>query len=472
MHKIVCPKISVVKLMLRLLGGCGVIVIAAALAIGVSGAEDTGGSPSPAAAFVGSVACKSCHAKVNDTWVESPHGKALLQDSLPQERKGCEACHGPASLHVGNPAGSKPAIPTAAEHAKTNALCGACHYQDKTLEEPVKWQNTNQATYSRNTHSRKNMSCLSCHSGHPSGNDKSLIKPVKDLCLGCHASVMETSPGKKADYTHAPVAMGQCTTCHDVHGSTDRRMVIDKVEKTCETCHKSTDDKLTAAHMGYPVAGSACATCHDVHSHDKKSHLLRKDQHGPFAKRNCSLCHTKPVAGEPIGLVQPADKLCSTCHPAGSVVRANEKAHLPAKQGFCSACHDPHVGTTESGLMKTRAAYACFTCHTKVENDTIKAHRHKILDDELDCMMCHKPHSSAQEKLLVKGQNELCGACHKHQFSHPIDYKKDGTPVMDVTTKKPMTCASCHDNHGSDFAALTVADKKRDLCVKCHNEWH
>lgn len=456
-------------LILKLLGAVGALVIAG-LAMNAGGAQEK--ADKPAATYVGSAACKGCHAKVFETWSESTHGKYMLQDSLPQDHKGCEACHGPASLHVGAPADNKPWIPNTAEPAKTNTVCGKCHNQVKSDKELPKWQNVSQSDYSHNTHSRKKISCVSCHTGHSGETEKSLIKPEKELCLSCHASVLESAPGKKAEYTHSPVAMGNCSSCHDVHGTKDRRMVVNNLAKACETCHKSSDEKLTKAHMGYPVKDANCASCHDAHSHNKGSKLLRVEQHGPFARRNCETCHTKPEAGKPIGLVKPANELCFTCHPKDSVMAGKENAHLPVKQGFCISCHDPHAGDAKASLMKTRPAYACFTCHAKIESDTLKPYRHKILEDKLNCMLCHKPHSSPQVDLLVKNQKDLCGQCHKHQFSHPLDVHKDGTPVVDPTTKKQMTCASCHNNHGSDFEALTILDKKRDLCLKCHDEGH
>ncbi len=426
-------------------------------------------TPAPVAKYVGSAACKACHKKLCEPWPESVHGKALTQDSLPAEIKGCEACHGPASIHISSAGKTKPSIPKADEPKTANAVCGACHFQSESSKAPKEWQNIAGRAFARSTHGRKNLACVSCHVGHANGNDKQLAKPSPDLCLGCHAALLESSPGKKAPYTHAPVVKGLCLKCHDPHGSSNSNLVLQNVEKVCVECHDVKDAKLLTAHKGYPVADAKCADCHDPHSHDQKTHLVKVNQHSPFIKGKCETCHTKPTPEQPIGLVKPVKELCLMCHPASKMTPETENAHPPVKQGMCTACHNPHV-SSEKALMKAKLAYVCFTCHSKVSDATVAENRHKVLDAALNCMLCHKPHSSVEQKLLKKKETALCGQCHKHGFSHPIEKDKDGKPVLDPTNGKVMICSSCHDVHGGKFEMLTKADKSRELCVMCHDK--
>lgn len=428
-------------------------------------------APAPQASYVGSAACKACHGKVVEPWLVSPHGKALMQDSLPAEIKGCETCHGPASLHISTGAQNKPRVPKVDEAAATNAICGACHFKSDSSKGAKEWQNLSGSFFARSMHGRKGLSCLSCHTAHPNGNDKALIKPGKDLCLTCHGQLLESSPGKKAAYTHSPVAQGQCLTCHDPHGTSERTMVVVGIQKICQGCHNPADAKIATAHKGYPIADSKCTQCHDPHSHDKEASLVRTKQHMPFKQGKCEMCHTKPTPGQPIGLIKPAKELCFSCHPASVMTPANENAHPPVKEGLCIMCHNPHV-SSEKALLKGQTANLCFGCHGKVEGDTVAVHRHKILEANMNCMLCHKPHSSAQESLLSKDQVALCGQCHKHSFSHPIGKKADGTAVKDPKRGGVLVCGSCHDVHGSKFEAMTKADKSRDLCVWCHSQEH
>lgn len=424
-----------------------------------------------APSFVGSAACKACHGKIYDPMSATAHGKLFSEESLPAEINGCESCHGPGSIHSGSGGQTKLSIPKADNPAAVNKTCGACHFQNDSSKAPKDWQNLSGSNWVRTMHGRRGLSCLSCHTGHADGNSKALIKPANAICLDCHMSVLEDSPGKKAAYTHSPVATGQCILCHDPHGNADKSMMVKNAQSVCEKCHKPDDPKLVAAHSKYPIAGSQCASCHDPHSHDRQNKLIGAKQHMPFKRGQCETCHAKPEAGKPISLVKPPNELCFSCHPASELMPANENAHIPAKQGLCTECHSPHA-SREAKLLKARQSTVCFSCHSKVEDSTIKAYKHAILDTNMNCSMCHKPHSSAQEGLLVKDEMSLCGQCHKHSGSHPMGDKTDGTQVTDPNTKKTLTCRSCHDNHGSDFDTLTLADKKRDLCLKCHNPEH
>jgi predicted CXXCH cytochrome family protein len=449
----------------------GLCLTAVGLALAVTSISAQNGSGKPeeaAASYVGPAACKACHAKMFEPWSTSAHGKALLDDSLAPELKGCEACHGPASVHIGSVSQSKPSIPSKDDPA-ASSVCGKCHLTGESSKAPKEWQKLSPTAFSRSTHGRKGLSCLSCHTGHADRNPKALIKPAGELCLSCHQSVLEESPGKKAAYTHSPVALGRCLTCHDPHGGSDRRMIADNARRVCEDCHNTTDTKVIQAHFSYPVAGSKCVSCHDPHSHDSKAHLIRTKEHMPFKQRKCEACHTKPNGAEPVGLTKPAKELCFSCHPASVLTPETENAHLPAKEGLCLSCHDPHASNGKE-LLKTKQAYACFACHTQVEDSSMDAHRHKILEGNLNCSMCHKPHSSPQANLLLKDEMTLCGQCHKHSYSHPMGAREDGSKVTDPSTGGDLLCGSCHDPHGSKFAVLTKADKSRELCVLCHKE--
>jgi len=80
------------------------------------------------AIYVGMEKCKTCHPEHVKTYSEwkyfisvekTPHMKNIQ----------CEACHGPASLHV--------KAPTVKEHLKTLSIpkniCTSCHYQHKHI---------------------------------------------------------------------------------------------------------------------------------------------------------------------------------------------------------------------------------------------------------------------------------------------------------------------------------------------------
>jgi DmsE family decaheme c-type cytochrome len=423
--------------------------------------------PKQPAAYVGAALCKGCHPKIYQPLSETAHGKTAARDDAPANLRGCEACHGPGGAHVANRK-DKPYVLTADDAEQANTTCGACHFKKDGSTAPKDWQTIPHADYAHSRHAKKGLACLSCHAGHPNGNEKALTKPAPELCMDCHAEVLEESPGKKAAYTHFPVAQGQCLTCHDPHGTPGGRMVIKNIKQVCKDCHDTADPAFAPAHKGIPAAEADCTSCHNAHSHDAKAKLVSGKKHLPFKTGRCETCHAKTEQGQSLAFVKPKNELCFSCHPAGKLMPQAEKAHAPAKAGLCVTCHNPHI-SGEKALLKNRQANVCFTCHRQIEKKTLAPHKHQILDSTMNCTLCHKPHSAANDHLMVKSYQPLCGQCHKHTFSHPMDKRKDGTPVIDPNTKKPLVCSSCHDLHGGAHAKLTKGSKDRELCIRCHN---
>src|SRR5438552_8172814 len=82
--------------------------------------------------FVGSNACKTCHADIWLNFYKNPHFKSLASGKEPPERTGCEGCHGPAQKHV-EARGGKTSIPRAFSlMTQKQALetCLGCHARD------------------------------------------------------------------------------------------------------------------------------------------------------------------------------------------------------------------------------------------------------------------------------------------------------------------------------------------------------
>ncbi|MDO8586733.1 MAG: cytochrome c3 family protein [Armatimonadota bacterium] len=413
------------------------------------------------ASFVGSDKCKLCHPKIYDEWTATAHGK-LLSAEVADSAKGCEACHGPGSLHVAS-TGKKKLVTAAPDNLKGfDAVCNSCHAATSGNAMPREWQKLDAAYWSRSAHSRKGLACLNCHAAH-SSVAKLLKQEAADLCVKCHSALI----AKPSSYTHTPVKQKQCLTCHNPHGSSQPQMVKSGVQAICVTCHKAGAD-LNKSHGGYDVGASNCVECHDPHSHDKANSLLRKRRHGPFKSMGCGSCHKPAGSNGAIALLKPQKELCVSCHSKG--LPEGDGVHRPVAEGMCTACHSPHVSDAEKGLLRTaRVADACFTCHSSVQTVISEAKfKHKPLED-LNCLQCHKPHSSSEGRLLKKASIDLCQDCHKPHL-HPYGKKPDGSEVIDPTTKKMLVCASCHEPHGSEWGHLTKDNHERELCVRCHKE--
>lgn len=111
--------------------------------------------------FVGSETCQSCHDEAYSTVADSAHNKLFAAKQ--EEKRGCEACHGPGQAHVdGNGDASKIFRFTDARSAAVRARCGVCH-----------------ESLSSDTHGQSSANCLSCHSVHRFTQKKFLlIKPA------------------------------------------------------------------------------------------------------------------------------------------------------------------------------------------------------------------------------------------------------------------------------------------------------
>lgn len=421
----------------------------------------------PPAKYVGSEVCLPCHKEAAKSWADSAHGKGLTAADLPEANRGCEACHGPGSDHVGSMGKTKIGVVFSDKDAPVEAACGKCHIREGDAGVPDTGRRIDPKYWRRSLHARQQASCLTCHKIH-GGEGRALKQPPEALCLSCHGSVVN----KDGPYTHQPVAQGKCLLCHVPHGGAPRHNLADDVAGTCRSCHRPEGEKFAAAHSGYGVAQSNCLSCHSAHSFDREHGLLAKNQHPLFAERKCEACHTPSVGDAVPELRKPAKELCLTCHSA-SKIRPTKGPdgkplvqHPPVQQGLCTTCHSPHASAYPAEL-KDRTDYVCFFCHAKVETATRQPYSHKPVATG-NCLLCHRGHVSPEAKLLTKESISLCVSCHTTQgkLTHPVGLWK-GKMVRDPATGAPVVCARCHAVHGSAFPAILPSEEDA-LCRGCH----
>ena len=142
--------------------------------------------------------------------------------------------------------------------------------------------------------------CFVCHEVLPGERKYTTPKPDQKVCYPCHNS--ETKDWKNKKIMHGPTAVGNCTLCHNPHGSGHPALLKMQTTDLCINCHK---DKESGAHViagfygkGHPVRGAkdpfkpdrefTCASCHDPHAGDTQN-LLKHDTSNIAAY--CSNCH-------------------------------------------------------------------------------------------------------------------------------------------------------------------------------------
>lgn len=99
--------------------------------------------------------------------------------------------------------------------------------------------------------------CASCHD--KGGTGFAVRGPKDALCYRCHD---RQDAGRNV---HGPLGGGECTACHDPHGSMHAALTVARPETLCVSCH---DQESSAKHL-QESRGRRCTECHTPHSSEK-----------------------------------------------------------------------------------------------------------------------------------------------------------------------------------------------------------
>jgi predicted CXXCH cytochrome family protein len=168
------------------------------------------------------------------------------------------------------------------------------------------------------------------------------------------------------------------------------------------------------------------------------------------------------------------NQACAECH-ADIVRKFNGSPHArlrvagEAASEFagCEACHGPgsrHVesrGSARLIINPGKKPAACFVCHQDIAAQFQLPHHHPVVEGHLNCVDCHDPHGDDIFKpaggLAMARADQSCAACHREQtrpFVFPHGALREG-------------CTVCHQPHGSINQKMLVADDP-NLCLRCH----
>ncbi len=163
----------------------------------------------------GAEACMRCHAGENMVVIlETAHGDQTNPHSpFGPDQAGCEACHGPGSLHVSRSRGGAGFPPLASfgrggdPVSEQLGLCLGCHGEDMGEHAGM--------AFLGSLHDTGRMTCSSCHTMHTSENVLANRAAQIENCATCHATQIETHSrfeGRGIDFERLT-----CHDCHDVH---------------------------------------------------------------------------------------------------------------------------------------------------------------------------------------------------------------------------------------------------------------
>jgi len=210
------------------------------------------------AKYVGMDVCAQCHDKEYKEYKLSTHYRAFIKDDT-IGAEGCETCHGPGSIHVDAGGGVGVGI---INPKKDPEICFTCH-TDKRMQFRLPYHHPVL---------EGKMSCSDCHDPH--GID---VRPwtatseqdTNEVCFKCHAD-------KRGPFIWEHDALKDgCTSCHQVHGSVNDKMLIARDANLCLRCHATVPDPTLGNHTGRWAEGTCwSAGCHQaVHGSNFSKHL-------------------------------------------------------------------------------------------------------------------------------------------------------------------------------------------------------
>jgi len=113
--------------------------------------------------------------------------------------------------------------------------------------------------------------------------------------------------------------------------------------------------------------------------------------HAPYQDKQCSSCHDQGRMGK---LLKSQPELCYECHDDFKVKFI--VLHGPVGGGQCTMCHTPHMSVNENLLIRTGQA-VCLYCHDKEQ--VMKSGAHVEIKD-VNCIECHNPHGGEDRYIL------------------------------------------------------------------------
>ncbi len=160
-----------------------------------------------------------------------------------------------------------------------------------------------------------------------------------------------------------------------------------------------------------------------------------------------------------------------TDHASVSIDITEDDAEAGEVEG-CETCHGPGSLHAEdpydkSKIIRADAETACFNCHLDVKGKFMLQHHHPVPEGRMTCSDCHDMHGSDVRatggKMLLGagllGLDEKCFNCHK-EVRGPFVFEHEAMREG---------CAVCHTPHGSINDKLLVAGPTV-TCIRCHIE--
>lgn len=225
------------------------------------------------------------------------------------------------------------------------------------------------------------------------------------------------------------------------------------------------------------VGEKVCASCHAAENahfgHTVHARAFRQNPRNELEARVCEACHgagSKHLENVTdrsalIGYtrawdtpVETQNAQCMGCHQGRQRIYWPGSTHA-TNQVACSDCHNAMARFSASGLLKKQGISAtCYSCHQQQRAEFRKRSHMPLPEGKLSCASCHNPHGSPTRPMLnANTVNDVCYSCHAEKRG-PFIWEH--APVRE-------NCLNCHEAHGSNQEMLLVAPRPF-LCQQCH----
>ena len=251
----------------------------------------------------------------------------------------------------------------------------------------------------------------------------------------------------------------------------------------------------TAHAQGDSAPGpEVCAGCHEERaaSYTASIHGQKGHPKSPASNGGCAACHgngaehVKAGGGRGVGGIvnpRPGNKampaqaksaICLNCHDTSRELGFWDSGKHKQNDVTCSNCHDVHTSTMRDNAKMLRdmgpliSVYTttsrqpiyqvCVSCHKDVRAQMNKPSHHPVIEGKMSCASCHNPHGTVTNAMVrSETVRALCLTCHTDKRGPWIH---EHPPVEE-------NCMNCHTPHGSNHNRM-LAMKPPQLCQECH----